>query len=411
MPDPMLAGLRVIDAANFIAGPVATTILADYGADVIKIEPPAGDPYRHRTGGPDVAQSPYNYRWIVDNRTKRGLALDLRRPEGQAVLFRLVERADVFVTNTPLDSRERLRIRWEDLAPLNPRLIYASITAYGERGDEAARSGFDATALWARTGLMDLVRTSADAPPPRALPGMGDHPTGVTLFASIMTALYQRERTGRGTMVSTSLMANGLWWNAIQVQAALCGARVEPRPPREEAASALANLYRCGDGRWFLLNVLNEDRDWPQLVRALERPDLLTDPRFAATKDRQANARALVPILDAVFAARPWAHWRTSLDAHGLTFGVVGTVDDVLDDPQMLASGALVRIEDPRAGAQFTVASPVFLEGQDKVAPRYPPGLGEHSVEILQEAGYTGAEIERLVAAGVIVQGAGGPRA
>ncbi len=223
-----LAGLRVIDAASFIAGPVATTILADLGADVVKVEPPDGDPYRHRTG----EESPYNYRWIVDNRTKRGLALDMRRPEGREVLARLVARADVFVTNLPLDSRERLRIRWEDLRPLNARLVYASVTAYGERGDEAPRTGYDATALWARTGLMDLVRASADAPPARALPGMGDHPTGITLFAAIMAALYQRERTGRGTMVSTSLMANGLWWNAIQVQAALCGARVEPRPPR-----------------------------------------------------------------------------------------------------------------------------------------------------------------------------------
>src|SRR5262249_32775013 len=159
------------------------------------------------------------------------------------VLCRLVERADVFVTNSPLDSRERLRIRWEDLAPLNPRLIYASVTAYGEEGEEAPRGGFDATALWARTGLMDLVRPSPHTPPPRSLPGMGDHPTGITLFAAIVTALYRRELTGRGGMVSTSLMANGLWWNAIQVQAALCGARVGPRPPREEAASALANLY------------------------------------------------------------------------------------------------------------------------------------------------------------------------
>src|SRR5438093_7182764 len=155
---PLLDGLRVIDAASFIAGPVATTIRADLGADVIKLEPPAGDPYRHRTGGPGVPESPYNYRWIVDNRTKRGLALDLRAAEGRAVLHRLVERADVFVTNTPLDSRARLGIRWEDLAPLNARLVYASITAYGERGEEAPRSGFDSTALWARTGQSQIGR-------------------------------------------------------------------------------------------------------------------------------------------------------------------------------------------------------------------------------------------------------------
>src|SRR5262245_6059450 len=218
-----LDGIRVIDAASFIAGPVATTVMADFGAEVIKIEPPSGDTYRTR--GPGYPPSPYNFPWIVDNRSKRGLALDLRTPDGQRVLHRLVRDADVFVTNTPIETRTRLGVRWEDLAPLNPRLIYGSITAYGERGEEASRPGFDATALWARTGLMDLVRPSPDAAPARSLPGMGDHPTGMSLFGALMAALYQRERTGRGTMVSTSLLANGLWLNAIPVQGILCGAR------------------------------------------------------------------------------------------------------------------------------------------------------------------------------------------
>jgi crotonobetainyl-CoA:carnitine CoA-transferase CaiB-like acyl-CoA transferase len=400
----LLAGLRVIDAASFIAGPVAATILADFGADVIKLEPPAGDPYRHRTGGPGVPESPYNYRWIVDNRTKRGLALDLRAAEGRVVLYRLVARADVFVTNTPLGSRGRLGIRWDDLAPLNARLIYASITAYGERGEEAPRSGFDSTALWARTGLMDLVRPSPDSPPSRSLPGMGDHPTGVSLFAAIMAALYKREKTGKGMMVATSLMANGLWWNAIQVQATLCGARVEPRPSRDEPATALANLYRCRDGRWFLLNVLNDERDWPTLLRALARPDLASDARFATTPVRRANSSALVGVLDSVFATRDWAEWQAILNDHGLTFGGVAAIDDVRSDRQMVESGALVPLDDARAGAALTVASPVWLEETDKVVPRLAPELGQHSVEILREAGYDDIQIKSLLASGVVVQ-------
>ena len=399
----LLAGIRVIDAASFIAGPVAATVMADLGAQVIKVEPPAGDTYRLRNAG--YPPSPYNFPWIVDNRSKRGLALDLRAEAGQRVLHRLIAGADVFVTNVPLDGRARLGVRWEDLAPLNPRLIYASITAYGETGAEAARPGFDSTALWARSGLMDLVRPSPDSPPARSLPGMGDHPTGMSLFGAIMAALYQRERTGRGAMVSTSLLANGLWLNAIPVQGILCGARTVVRPPREEAVDALGNLYRSRDGRWFLIALTPDGRRWQDFAAAIGRPELHADPRFATPAARRTNARALIGILDAVFAAREWGEWRAMLEASGIAFGVVGTLEDVPHDAQMRDSGALVPIDDPRAGARLTVSSPLAISGQEKVPATMAPGIGEHSFENLREAGLAEDEIAHLRDAGVVVQG------
>ena len=398
----LLQGIRVIDAASFIAGPVATTAMADFGADVVKIEPPGGDTYRVRNAG--YPPSPYNFPWIVDNRSKRGVAIDLRAEDGRRVLHRLVRGADVFVTNVPLDGRARLGVRWEDLAPLNPRLIYGSITAYGETGEEAGRPGFDSTALWARTGLMDLVRPSPDAPPARSLPGMGDHPTGMSLFGAIMAALYQRERTGRGAMVSTSLLANGLWLNAIAAQGILCGARTVVRPPREEAVDALGNLYRTRDDRWFLIALTPDGRRWQDFTAAIGRPELHADARFATPPARRANVRELIAILDAVFAERDWAEWRRVLEAAGIAFGVVGTLEEIPHDPQMRASGALVPIEDPRAGASLTVSSPLQIGGQEKVSATMAPEIGEHTVEVLREAGLDRAEIDRLLRDGVIVQ-------
>jgi crotonobetainyl-CoA:carnitine CoA-transferase CaiB-like acyl-CoA transferase len=398
----LLDGIRVIDAANFIAGPVSTTVMADFGADVIKIEPPTGDIYRVRGAG--YVPSPYNYPWIVDNRTKRSVAIDLRTQDGQKLLHRLVRDVDVFVTNAPLDSRARLRVRYEDLAPLNARLIYASISAYGETGDEASKPGFDSIALWARTGLMDLVRPSPDAAPARSLPGMGDHPTGMSLFGAIMAGLYHRERTGCGSAVSTSLLANGLWMNAIPVQGILCGARTDVRPPREESVSALANLYRCRDGRWFMLTITGDERHWDGFAKGIGREDLVTDPRFAETPSRRKNARALTAILDAHFGAKDWAEWYPILEKTGVAFGVVGTLDDIAHDTQMRASGALVPIDDPRAGASLTVSSPLQILGQEKVPPTVAPAIGEHTVEVLRAAGIAEAEIERLLRAGVIVQ-------
>ena len=233
---------------------------------------------------------------------------------------------------------------------------------------------------------------------------MGDHPTGVSLFAAIMTALYQRNQTGRGTMVSTSLLANGVWWNAIQIQAALCGARVEPRPPREQPASALANLYRCADGRWFLLNLLNDDRDWPHLLRAIARPDLGDDPRFAATPARRAHAQALVAHPGWGLRRQPWRMAATSWTTTASRSARSGR----WTSPRRSADGRQRRPGADRRPARRSVADrlePVLAGERREVAPRLAPELGEHSTEILREIGYGQAEIDKLVAARVVVQG------
>jgi len=371
--------------------------MSDFGADVIKIEPPgAGDPWRGRGANP---HAPTDYYWQLTSRNKRSLALDLKHEAGRAVLYQLVAGADVFVTNFPLPVRDRLKLAPADLRPLNNRLIYASFTAYGESGEEAAKTGFDSTAYWARTGLMDAVRADVDTVPARSAPGMGDHPSATGLYAAIVTALYRREKTGTGGVVSSSLLANGLWANGCFVQTRLFGEPMPHRPPREQAPNALANHYQCRDGRWFIMALFNEERQLRPFLSAIGREELADDPRFATKQARQNNATALVEQLDAVFATRDMPEWRRILDAVGVTFGVVGKVDDVPHDAQMRAIGALVPFAD---GEALTVSSPFQLDGEAKVAPRRAPSLGQHSEAVLREAGYAPDEIGRLRKLGVL---------
>ena len=307
--------------------------------------------------------------------------------------------ADVFVTNFPLPVRHRLKLEPADLLPLSPRLIYASFTAYGEVGEEAAKTGFDSTAYWARTGLMDAVRADVDTVPARSAPGMGDHPSATGLYAAIVTALYRREKTGKGGVVSSSLLANGLWANGCFIQSRLLGEEVAHRPPREQSPNALANHYRCRDGRWFIMALFNEERQLRPFLAAIGREELADDPRFATKRARLHNAPALVAELDALFALRDMPEWRRILDAVGVTFGVVGKVDDAPDDPQMRAIGAVVPFED---GGALTVSSPFQLAGETKVAPRRAPKLGQHTDAVLREAGYDADAIGRMRSEGVV---------
>jgi crotonobetainyl-CoA:carnitine CoA-transferase CaiB-like acyl-CoA transferase len=400
MPDQIFAGLKVLDCASFIAAPAAATILSDFGADVIKIEPPGGgDPYRRLSSLPGYPVSEHNYCWMLESRNKRSLALDLTKPEGRSVLHRLVAQADVFITNMPFPARGRLGITYEALSPLNARLIYASFSGYGETGEEANKPGFDSNAYWARSGLMDMVRPSGDAPPARSAPGMGDHPSALALYSGIVTALYRRERTGEGAHVGSSLIANGAWSNGCWVQAKLCGARFQDRPPREQGRNAIANHYRCRDGRWILLSLLNEERQWPTFARCVGKEELIADPRFATSAERRANARELIAILDAVFAGKDLAEWRALLDAHGLVFGFMALMDDLPSDRQMHETGVFVPLE---GDTMLTIDSPIRIDGAEKVRPHHAPAIGQHSDDVLREHGYDGEAIRELRASGVV---------
>ena len=397
MTDSVFTGLRVIDCASWIAGPCAATMMSDFGADVIKIEPPgAGDPWRGR--GP-IPGRDVDYYWQLTSRNKRSIAIDLKIPDGIAALHRLVSTADVFVTNFPLPVRDRLQLSAAQLTALNPRLIYASFTAYGEEGEEAAKTGFDSTAYWARTGLMDQVRATETTPPSRSMPGMGDHPSGTGMYAAIVTALYRREKTGKGGVVKSSLLQNGLWANACAVQTRLFGEHVAHRPIREDAPNALANHYQTRDGRWFIMAMWNEQRQLRGFLTAIGREDLTDDPRFASPDARKQNARVLTQVLDDVFASRDLSEWRAVLDSVGVTFGIVGTVDECLTDAQMQACGALVPFAD---GDGMTISAPFHVDGSEKVAPRRAPDLGQHGAEVLAEAGYSADEIGRLKSLGVL---------
>src|SRR6266403_2173910 len=336
MSQLMFKGLKVLDCSSFIAAPAAATILSDFGADVIKIEPPgAGDPYRAVPSLPTMPQAKENYAWMLASRNKRGVALNLAKPAAQDVMRRLVAQADIFITNFPTVVRKKLGLRYDDLAPLNDRLIYASFTGYGERGDEAAKPGFDITAWWARSGLMDGVRTEATAPPARSLTGMGDHPSGISLYASIVMGLYQRQLTGKGAHVGTSLLANGIWCNGVMAQAALCGAQFIDRPPREQALNAF--------------------------TKCLEREDLQNDPRFATSRDRMKHAVELTAVLDKTFATKDRSEWREILSAGGIVFDVVASAQDIPNDSQIMANEILVPFDNDTV---LTVASPITVEGQ-----------------------------------------------
>ncbi|MBK9708213.1 MAG: CoA transferase [Acidobacteria bacterium] len=403
MENNILSGLRVIDCGTYIAGPAAATIMSDFGAEVIKIErPPHGDPYRYLSFLKGMPVSEHNYCWLLDGRNKKSLALDLGIEAGREALHRLAATADVFITNYSPEIAERFQVSYEDLSAINPRLIYAHVTGYGEEGEDTNKPGYDTTAYWARSGLTGIIydlEVQTGATPC----GTGDHPVSLALFGSIMLALYQRQVTGRGSKVSTSLMATGAWSNSCQIQAAQVGAEFPQRRNRFTPLNPLVNQYRTGDGERFIFCCLDPVNDWGRICRVIKRPELIDDPRFSTVHARSENAAEVVALLDDALAGKNMSEWAVLFHEQGVIWGPIPTMDHVAKDDQMKANGVYVELDHPELGKIETVSSPLNVQGVTKQTPAMAPEIGEHSHEILISLGYDEVEIERMKKRGVTI--------
>jgi crotonobetainyl-CoA:carnitine CoA-transferase CaiB-like acyl-CoA transferase len=382
----------------WIAGPAAGGILADWGADVIKIEPPAGDPARtfQRMLGGDLPSNPV---FELDNRSKRSIALDLSIDEGRDIAQQLIGGADVFLTNIRMSALRRVGLDPDQLRRRNPRLVYAIVTGYGLDGPEADRPAYDIAAFWARSGL-----AAALTPPGGTLPfqrgGMGDHSVGMTAAGMISAALYARERTGRGDLVSTSLLRQGAYTIGFDVNISLMWGRSVMVGRRESMGNPSINNYRAGDGKQFWIVGLEGERHWPPLARAVGHPEWLDDSRFNTPAGRFHNATELIGELDRIFATRTYAEWVEEFEKDPDFFWApVQTVDELLGDSQFLAGGGLVSVPDEVSETTMLATPADFTE--HPAGPRYrAPRLGEH--QLLGELGYTDERVEELVAAGVV---------
>jgi len=394
----IFSGLRVVDLASFIAGPSAAVILSDFGAEVIKVEPPSGEMWRIGHKIPPQPQANDPYQWHLANRNKRGMTLDLKSPSAQQVLEKLVKWADVLIVNTPHRARKKLKLEYEDVAQWNPRLIYADVTGFGEKGPDAELPGFDITSYWARSGLLSMTR-DAGAPPTWPVAASGDNATAVGLYSAIVTALYRREHTGKGSYVTTSLLAEGIWSASVSIQAALSGAKFYGLHDRKHPANAALNVYQAADGTWFVLLVTPDKVQ--AVAKAIGRADLLTDPRFSPA-NLVANMPQLTAILDEVFRAQPMAHWYEVFNGVHVTFGAVRDPQEVINDPQLRANDIVVPLEGAGEKLTSTISSPIQVHGVNKVTAKRAPELGEHNEEILQELGFDAKQIDNFLASGVV---------
>jgi len=397
----LFSGLKVLDLGTVIAAPVAATILADFGADVIKVEPPGeGDLLRMLSDIPTTPDADNNFFWHMDARNKRSVTLNLKTAEGMEILHRLIKECDVFITNQPFPVRRSLKLTYEDIKPLKPDMIYASLSAFGEQGPDRDKKAFDLYAYWARSGLMDLVR-SPGCRPSQALPGMGDHPTSVALYASIVTALLHRERSGEGAMVHTSLLANGLWSAASVAQGALAGGNMDNYRETNSVSGATGRVYATRDGRWMQLTMVRTEEEMFLLLAATDLIHLLEDPRFATPEGWLQYKGELADYIEEVILTKTSDEWLATFQSMGVPAERVCMVDEAIADEQIVINEMVVPLHDDTVDIDMIINHPLKISSVAQVGPVRGPELGEHNDEVLAQLGYDAEQIKGFREAGI----------
>jgi crotonobetainyl-CoA:carnitine CoA-transferase CaiB-like acyl-CoA transferase len=376
-----LAGLRVVELGVWVAAPATAALLADWGADVIKVEPPAGDPMRHVFGSLGISDDMANPAFALDNRGKRSVVLNLREPEARERLEELLATADVFISNLRPDALDKLGLEPEATVERHPHLVYCSVSGYGLHGADRNRPTYDIGAFWARSGLASQM-ADAEGTPLNARGGIGDHITGLAALSGVLAAVMEQRHTGKGRVVEVSLLRTGAYVLGWDLGLQMTLGKVAGSEPRHRNQAPLMNPYRAADGRWFFFTGLEAARHIPAVCRALGRPDLLDDPRFADASSIRRNRTDVIALLDELIAERPLAEWAERFEAEGVWWAPAQTPADVVDDPQLVANEGFVELA---GGAMRTVNGPVSFSDAPAADGAAVPALGEHTDEVLAE--------------------------
>lgn len=396
----LLMGLKVIEYATYIAAPGAGGLMADWGADVIKIEPPGGDPIRgfFSSIGSDLTDNPV---FDLDNRGKRSIIIDTASEKGRDIVRKLAADADVFLTNVRPGGLARAGLDYAALSALNPRLVYANVTGYGLEGPDVDRAGFDIAAFWSRSGWARLTAPKGVDPFPIRT-GVGDHVTSLSTVAGILAALHGRNNTGKGQHVDSSLLRTGTYTLGSDMAIQMRFGRLASTKPREEAINPLANFFKCRDGRWLTIVPRQGNADWKGYCTALGLGEIEHDPRFAKMRARSENRGAVIDLLDKAFAARDFADIAISLDAADLVWAPVQNPAETVVDPQFIASGGITHIASDDGRSLASPSGPVRFPGYDDTTKRAVPTAGKDARSVLASAGFSEAEIEGLLGSKVV---------